>query len=202
MSYSWYNIAEAYSNNKIRWRKKTESWKPLFFSGWNARLLRNNSFLQGQTGKVDPKDKDSGSTSTLYFDMRIYRVVILMLGDNELDLTQGGFAKLLGYERKVLTGAENHVGETVQDITRSVDWVFVHCDLITRRVTDVPSDVLYNNGAACWLPAFSKEAIELQWHPVNKSEIYSIRIRVTDGRNNPLDLNGIDLALNLRIEKE
>ena len=30
MSYSWYNIDDAYDNNKIRWRKKTEqAWKTL-----------------------------------------------------------------------------------------------------------------------------------------------------------------------------
>jgi len=37
---------------------------------------------------------------------------------------------------------------------------------------------------------------------VNKSEINSIRIWVTDGRDNPLDLNGIDVAVSIMIEKE
>jgi len=36
---------------------------------------------------------------------------------------------------------------------------------------------------------------------VNKTEINSIRIWVTDGRDNPLDLNGIDVAVSM-IEKE
>lgn len=31
MSYSWYNIAEVYDNNKIRWRKKSEEWQTLTF---------------------------------------------------------------------------------------------------------------------------------------------------------------------------
>jgi len=37
---------------------------------------------------------------------------------------------------------------------------------------------------------------------VNKSEINAIRIWVTDGRNNLLDLNGIDVAVSIMIEKE
>ena len=203
MSYSSYNIGEAYDNIKIRWRKKTESWKTLVLPNGMYDYADINSFLQAHTGKVDPKDKDSDFIFTLYFDMRIYQVVILMHGDYELDLTQGRFAELLGYERKVLTGAENHVGETVPNITRGVVWVFFHCDLITWRVRYVPSDVLYSfstTGLHVGYP-FTKTPKRPQWHPVNKSEIYSVRIRVTDGRNNPLDLNGIDVVVNLMLKR-
>ena len=90
------------------------------------------------------------------------------------------------------------------NITRSVDWVFLHCDLISRRANDVPSDVLYSfstTGLQVSYP-FQKEPYRLEWHPVNKSEINSIRIWVTDGRDNPLDLNGIDVAVSIMIEKE
>ena len=50
----------------------------------------------------------------------------------ELDLFEGEFAELLGYEKKILTGENNFVGAMVPNITRSVDWVFLHCDLIKR----------------------------------------------------------------------
>ena len=63
-----------------------------------------NSFLQTQTGKVDPKDKDSDFIFTLYFDVTIFRVVILMHENYELDLSEGKFAELVGYEKKILTG--------------------------------------------------------------------------------------------------
>jgi len=59
-----------------------------------------NSFLQTQTGKVDPEDKDSDFISTLYFDMTIFRVVILMHENYELDLSEGEFAELLGNEKR------------------------------------------------------------------------------------------------------
>ena len=103
-----------------------------------------------------------------------------------------------------MTGKKNFVGAMVPDITRSVDWVFLHCDLISRRANDVPSDVLYSfstTGLQVSYP-FQKEPYRLEWHPVNKSEINSIRIWVTDGRDNPLDLNGIDVAVSIMIEKE
>ena len=77
-----------------------------------------NSFLQTQTGKVDPKDKDSDFIFTLYFDMTIFRVVILMHENYELDLSQGAFAELLGYEKKILTGEKNYVGTIVPNIRK------------------------------------------------------------------------------------
>ena len=143
MSYSWYNIDDTFDNNKIRWRKKSEEWQTLTFPNGMYDYSGINSFLQSQTGKVKPEDKDSDFIFTLYFDMTIFQVVILMHENYELDLSQGAFAELLGYEEKILTGEKNHVGTIVPNITRSVDWVFLHCDLITWRANDVPSDVLY-----------------------------------------------------------
>ena len=169
MSYSWYNIDASYGNNKIRWRKKTEEWQTLIFPNGMYDYSDINSFLQTQTGKVDPKDKDSDFIFTLYFDMTIFRVVILMHENYELDLSEGKFAELIGYEKKILTGKNNFVGAMVPDITRSVDWVFLHCDLVSRRANDVPSDVLYifsTTGLRVSHP-FEKEPFWLEWHPVN-----------------------------------
>ena len=114
------------------------------------------------------------------------------------------FAELLGYEKKILTGKKNFVGPMVPNITRSVDWVFLHCYLISRRANDVPSDVLYSFSTTGLQLSylFQKEPYQLEWHPVNKSEVNSIRIWVTDGRDNPLNLNGIDVAVSIMIEKE
>ena len=136
--------------------------------------------------------------------MTIFRVVILMHENYELDLSEGEFAELLGYEKKIVTGEKNFVGAMVPNITRSVDWVFFHCDLISRRANDVPSDALYSfstTGLQVSYP-FQKEPYRLEWHPVNKREINSIRIWVTVGRDNPLDLNGIDVAVSIMIERE
>ena len=57
--------------------------------------------------------------------------------DYELDLSEGEFAELLGYEKKILTEKKNSVGAMVPNITRSVDWVFLHMrtlieDFLTR----------------------------------------------------------------------
>ena len=99
MSYSWYNIAEAYDNYKIRWRKKSEDWQTLTFPNGMYSYSDINSFLQAHTGRLDPEDKDSEHIFTLYFNMTIYRVVILIHENYELDLSRGEFAKLVGFEK-------------------------------------------------------------------------------------------------------
>ena len=89
MSYSWYNIDASFGNNKIRWRKKNEEWQTLIFPNGMYGYSDINSFLHTQTGKVDPKDKDSDFIFTLYFDMTIFWVVILMHENYVLDLSEG-----------------------------------------------------------------------------------------------------------------
>lgn len=57
MSYSWYNVAEAYKNNKIKWRKKTEDLQTLTFPDGRYDYTGINCFLRTQTGFVDPNDE-------------------------------------------------------------------------------------------------------------------------------------------------
>ena len=129
--------------------------------------------------------------------------MILLDNSIELDLSSASFADLLGFEKKVLDQTTN-VSKFVPNITRGIDWVFIHCDLITREVKNVGSDVLIS------LPtstrqisySFSKEPIRLQWHTVNKNTIQSIRVYVTDGRNGILDMNDLDLAISIFIKEE
>ena len=194
MSYSWNNIDSRYDNNKIRWKKKTEqAWKTLTFPNGMYDYKRINTFIQQHTGKVDPTNKDSNYIFTIYFDMSIYRVVTLIHNDYELHMSQGNFNELFGYGKNVLSG--DVVGRNVPNITRGVDWVYLHCDLISRRTNNVPSDVLYSFSTSDLRVSypFRKEPRRLEWQSVNKSFME---------RNNILDLNGTDIAISLMIEKE
>jgi len=183
MSYSWYNVAERYGNNKIKWRKNTGDWQTLMFPDGMYDYNGIKRFLLSKTGFIDPNDEDKGRIFDLYFDFTIYWVVILMAKDYELDLTEGGFASLLGFEKKVLKGETNFTGEMIPDITRSVDWVFLHCDLISRRVNDVQNDVLYSFSTINLQVSypFKKEPCRLECHPVNKTWIDSVRVGLQTG---------------------
>ena len=163
---------------------------------------RINTFIQQHTGKVDPTKEDSAYIFTIHFEFSTYRILIIVHRDYELDLSQGNFGELLGYNKRILTGPS--FGDKVPNITRGVDWVYLHCDLISRQTNNVPSDLLYSFSTADLRVSypFRKEPLRLEWQPVNKSSINEIRVWVTDGRNNILNLNGTDIAINLMIEKE
>ena len=153
--------------------------------------------MQKKLGKVDPTNDESKELFTLCFDGSIFRAVIRLDNSIELDLSSGTFADLFGFEKKVLDQTTN-ISKNVPNITRGVDWVFIHCDLITREVKNVGSDVLFSlptTSLADISYFFTKEPLRLSWHTVNKHSIKSIRVYVTDGRNGILDMNDLDLAI-------
>ena len=205
MTYSWYNVRAVYGNNTLRWKKKSESgWKTITFPDGMYNYNDLNSFMQKKLGKKDPTDEHSEELFTLFFDGSIFRAVILLDNSIELDLSSGTFADLLGFGKKVLDQTTN-ISKNVPNITRGVDWVSIHCDHITREVTNVGSDVLFSlptTSLADVSYSFSKEPRRLSWHPVNKHSIQSIRVYVTDGRNGILDMNDLDLAISLFIKDE
>ena len=204
MSYSWYNVRAVYGNNTLRWKKKSESgWKTITFPDGMFNYDDLNSFIQKKIGKKDPTDEHSEELFTLFFDNSIFRAVILLDNSVELDLSSGIFADLLGFEKKVLDQTTN-ISKNVPNIIRGVDWVYIHCDLITRDVKNVGSDVLYSltTTTLSVSETFSKEPRRLSWHPVNKHAIQSIRVYVTDGRNGILDMNDIDLVISLFLKEE
>lgn len=144
---------------------------------------------------------------SLRFDFTIFRVVIEVAANCELDLSSasaGNFDDFIGFEKKIFKDSKIFVGERISDITRSVDWVFIHRELITRQAHDVESDVLYSLSTVGYRVGwpFQEEALRPEFHPVNKSCIDAIRVRITDGRNNPLNPNGLAVALSLMVEEE
>ena len=142
MSYSWYNVRASYGNNTLLWKKKSESaWKTITLSNGMFNYDDLNSFIQKQIRKVDPAKDDSQELFTLFFDNSVFRAVILLHNSVELDLSNGTFADLLGFEKKVLDQTTN-VSKNVPNITGGVDGVYIHCDIITREVQNVGSDVL------------------------------------------------------------
>ena len=94
---------------------------------------------------------------------------------------------MLGYDKDILQGRKTFVLAKVPDITRSVDWAYRYGDLTSRRANYVSSDALYSfstSGLEVSHP-FQKEQHRLEWYPVNKSFMNSIRLWVTDGRATP-----------------
>ena len=204
MTYSWYNVEQRYHNNTYKWKKTGEKdWKTETIPDGAYKYADLNAIIQKQTGKVEPDKKDSKFIFSLCYEKTTFLVLLSIENGYELDLTTGGFADLLGFEKKVYTAAQNK-STKLPNITRGVDWIFIHCDCVSRKVNNVGGDVLFalSTSELEISDSFSFEPRHLQWHPVNRQRIDWINIRVTDGRNNILDLNGIDLALSVIIEED
>ena len=77
-----------------------------------------NSFLQSQTGK----DEGGNFIFTMYFDMTIFQVVIVMNKDYEPDFSEGEFASVLGYDIDILQERKAFVGGKVPGNCKSI-WV-------------------------------------------------------------------------------
>ncbi|KAL9962241.1 hypothetical protein ACROYT_G031323 [Oculina patagonica] len=95
--------------------------------------------------KEPPDQEGSGVVDVNDLVDRLYislGVTILIAKDYELDLREGNFSDLIGFEKKILNDA-NNVGDHVPNLTRGVDWIYVHCDLVSRAVDNIEDDVLY-----------------------------------------------------------
>ena len=120
-------------------KNKTESaWKTITLPDGMYNYDDLNSFIQKQIGT-----KNDSQLLTLFFDNSIFRAAILFDNSIEVDLGNGTFADLLGFDKKVLDQTTK-ISKNVPNITRGVDWVYIHCDLITREVANVGSDVLFS----------------------------------------------------------
>ena len=146
-----------------------------------------NKATQGQTRKAAPSKKDSEHIFRVYFHTS-FRVVILIQNGYKLDLTEGDFAALLSYDKKV-HGTANNTGGCLPNITRGVDWVFIRCDCLSRKMNNVANDVLFAFSTSELRVSyrFSIEPIHLEWHPVSRQRIDWINIRITEGRNGILN---------------
>ncbi|KAL9976398.1 hypothetical protein ACROYT_G013696 [Oculina patagonica] len=193
-------LRKKYNNNKFKWKKKSDSdWIDVTIPDGMYDYKDLNDAFQTLTGKTD----DSKNIFELYFYTTTYRVTILIANDYELDLSAGDFSELIGFEKKILNDT-NNVGDHVPNLTRGVDWIYIHCDLVSRAVDNIEDDVLYTLSTSTLEISypFSKEPYRLLWHPVNKYRINSIRIRISDGLGNDLFLNDQPVALSIFIEEE
>ena len=70
MTYSWRNVASAFKNNKLKWRKNTEACKTLVFPDGMYDYKKLNDYLQAETGVVDPSAAEK--KTCLHFAFRFY----------------------------------------------------------------------------------------------------------------------------------
>jgi hypothetical protein len=198
--YSWHNIRQEYNNNKI------------IYSCDNGRTYKNIIFLNGlysyedlnayieQVFNRDCKDK---KPFVIKFIDTTYRVSLEVLQDVIVDLTQGEFASLIGFKKRVL-GQGVHYSQKPPNLSHDLDNIYVHCDLTDTSLVDGKwGDVIYVFPTAGLKPGhpFTFKETVLQFSNLTKYCINNIHIYITDVFGNIIPLNNATITVKLLIQE-
>ena len=202
MSFTWFNVNSDYGNQLIK------------YSSDNGSTFNNITFPQGVWNYTDfneyikeiTKTGDNNDTTypiTIEFDTTTFRVTVTLATNYQLDLTQSDFNDLIGFNKKVLKDAVN-IGDRVPNLSQDTDILNVHCDLVNSSLVDGDeSDIIYTFSTSVLRPSYSftLEPRRVTYIPVNKQQISSITIYITDGKRRLINLNGADTSFSLILRK-
>ena len=203
MSFTWFNVTKELNNQKIRFSSDGgNNWTELIFNPGVWNYVDFNNFLKDNT-------KTGTSSNPVYpisleFDDTIFRTIISLAQNYQLDLTQSDFNDLIGFNKQVLTNAEN-VGDYIPNLSQDREILNIHCDLISDSLVDGDeTDIIYSFSTSTLTPSFSftQDPRRVQFNPVNKNTIYKIRIYITDGKQRIIDLNHSDTAFSLILREK
>jgi hypothetical protein len=209
--YSYYNIAEAHGNNKFRYHNGTVWRNQVIIPDGVYSVDQINDIIQGNM--YAHGDYTSGSPDS--YDINLYpnystlKLDIVLTNNYQLDLqdSQSTLNALLGFSSSIpaSNGLEITVtGDRTVDITRGVNSLSIHCSLVQGSYeNEVASDVIYSFSP-------DKSPGELLNIDVNqriylpirdKGQITSIRFRLTDQKDRPVDLNNEDCVYLCELRK-
>ena len=98
---------------------------------WN--YVDFNNFLKDNT-KTGTASNPSFPV-TLEFDDTIFRTIITLAQNYQLDLAQSDYNDLIGFNKKILTESEN-IGEYIPNLSQDREILNIHCDLISESLVD------------------------------------------------------------------
>ena len=203
MSFTWFNITAGLKNQKIKYSSDGGSnWNEIVFTPGTWNYVDFNDYIKEKT-KTGTANNPSYPI-TLEFDNTTYKVVITLATNYQIDLRVSDFNDLIGFKKRVLTSTEN-IGDYTPNLSQDTEILNIHCDLISDSLVDGDeTDILYTFGTNDLNPsyAFTKEPRRVQFNPVNKSVINTIRVYITDGKRRIIDLNNADTAFSLILREK
>ena len=203
MSFTWFNITSELDNQKIKYSSDGgKTWKDITFPPGTWNYVGFNDFIKENT-KIKTSDKTSYPI-TLKFNNTTFKTIINLASNYQLDLTTSNFGDLIGFKKQILTSSKNS-GDYTPNLSQDTEILNIHCDLISgSRVDGDETDIIYTFGTNDLQPsyAFTKEPLRVQYYPVNKYIINTLRIYITDGKRRIIDLNDADTAFSLILREK
>ena len=200
MSFTWFNVNAGYNNQLIKYSSDNGStYKDITFPAGVWNYIDFNRYIKEITSTGDDK-KDP---ITLEFDDTTFRVTIEIAENYKLDLTKSNFQDLIGFNKEILASG-THIGPRVPNLSQDTELINIHCDLINESLVDgEDTDIIYSFSTSVLHPSYSftLEPRRITYNPINKNNISSIRIYITDGKRRLINLNGADTSFSLIIKE-
>lgn len=190
---SWNNIDKKYENNTFKYFDGS-LWHEVTLDNGNYTLRELNNFLIKLLGDDDTPIKFKANFATQRF--------VIELNDNYMmDLRKGKLHEILGFEPE-LYDQKHQEGKFMANISRGIDDIHIHCDIITGALYNSrSSDILYSftpsNPPGSLIKVDENHPLFL---PVNRRDyIHRIRMYVTNQDNDLIDLNNMRVLYRLLI---
>ena len=150
-------------------------------------------------GDLEP---DQASPITIEFDLISFKCFVSIIKSFALDLRGSNFGALIGFEPMVIR--QTQYGTNIPNITNSLDTLYIHCDLVDNSTVDGEYGyVIYTISTADLRRSypFKDEPILEGFWEVNKTNINSSRIYITDALEKTINLNKVDTKFYFYIKR-
>ncbi|GIY37101.1 hypothetical protein CEXT_326971 [Caerostris extrusa] len=178
---SWFNIHEKFNNNVIKYTDLGVE---------HSITIPNGNYMISELNE-EIEDHFNGK-SPIIFDVHqaTSRFIIKLDKGFAIDFEGGNLHEILGFESKVYDQPKQR-GKYIADISKGIDDIFIHCDLITSLYNEGTSDILYLfsplNPPGSMIVI---NEINPLFEEVNRNDyIDSVRMYITDQDDNIIDLN-------------
>lgn len=194
--YSWHNIRAEFNNNILRYSTdRGTSFQDIVFLNGLYTYEDFSSYFEALDIKPAP---------TIAFNDTTYHVSIIVPKNCILDLTQGQFADLLGFEKIKLPEGE-YTSPNPPNLSRDLDSVYVHCSFVKDSIVDGAwSNVLFSFSTAKLTPGypFVMEPVNLRFISVSSETISSAHFYITDVFGRPVYLNKAPVRIVIAIKDD
>ena len=202
MSFTWFNVNPSYGNQLIKYSSDDGSTfhDITFPSGvWNYSEFDEHIKEITMKGTIN----NPIYPISLEFNSTTFRVTVTLATNYQLDLTHSNFNDLIGFDKKVLKDEVN-IGIRVPNLSQDTDILNIHCDLVNTSLVDgEDSDIIYTFSTSVLQPSYSFtiEPRRVTYNPINKQQISTIRIYITDGKRRLINLNEADTSFSLILKR-
>ena len=203
MSFTWFNITQELNNKKIRFSSDNGAkWTELILNPGVWNYIDLNNYLKDETRTGTATNPQY--PITLEFDDTIFRTIITLAQNYQLDLEQSDFNDLIGFKKNILTESEN-VGDYIPNLSQDREILNIHCNLISDSLVDGDeTDIIFSFLTSTLTPSYSftQEPRGVQFNPVNKNTIKQMRVYITDGKRRIVDMYHSDTSFSLILREK